>query len=509
MGTPEHSETACNREAFDMNRRKFCHNSLLVAAAAAIPMLPGCRRQAKTAADADTAIRGITLDGREIALEAVAVKELGENMLGPVILSGHPEYDAARMIWNGMHDKRPALIARCLTSQDVGHAVTFARERNLLLAVRGGGHSWPGNSICDAGMMIDLSQMRQVSVDPQAQRARAQGGALLSDLDSASLDRGLATTAGVVSHTGIGGFTLGGGFGNLNRKYGLAVDNLMSAEIVTADGKIRRISAQQEPDLFWAIRGGGGNFGVVTEFEYQLHPFDRNVLAGSIVWPLSAAKEVLEFYAEWSARLSDEMYAGPNLMTLPDGPSLVMSVLYNGNPATGEKELARLRKVGKPVQDAVKVQDYLATQTQSDGFFHQGIRSYAKNGMVKQWSQGLINAMVEANDPRILLGSHVAGGAVKRVGELDTAFPHRNIEVMMVIVAVWEDPNADEERIAAARAYYKAIEPFTGGYYDNIDFDRSATTSNYGPVYERLSKVKGQIDPGNQFRLNSNIEPTV
>jgi FAD/FMN-containing dehydrogenase len=359
-------------------------------------------------------------------------------------------------------------------------------------------------------MMIDLSQMRQVSVNAQRQRARAQGGALLSDLDTATLAQNLVTTAGVVSHTGVAGFTLGGGFGNLNRKFGLAVDNLVSAEIVTADGKVRRVSAEQEPDLFWAIRGGGGNFGVVTEFEFQLHPFNRQVLAGNVVWPLTAAKDVLDYYAEWSERLSDDMYAGPILLTPPDGPaSLVMSVLYNGNPATGEQEIARLRKIGKPVQDGVKVQDYMVTQTQSDGAFHHGVRSYAKNGMVKKWSKDLINAMIEANDPRVFLGTHVAGGAVKRVGELDTAFPHRNAEVMLVIVAAWEDPKQDEEHIAAARAYFKAIEPYTGGYYDNIDFDRSAAASNYGPAYERLSRIKGQVDPSNQFRLNSNIQPAV
>ncbi len=493
-----------------MKRRKFCRDSLLVAAGAAIPMLPGCGRQAKTAAEADTAIRGVTLDGREIQLEAAAVKELGGSLTGPVILSGDPQYDDARKIWNGMHDRRPALIARCLTSDDVGHAVTFARERDLLLAVRGGGHSWPGKSMCDGGMVIDLSQMYTATADPTTQRARVQGGALLLALDQAALEHGLITTAGVVSHTGVGGFTLGGGFGNLNRKYGLTIDNLVSAEIVTADGRVRRVSAEQEPDLFWAIRGGGGNFGVVTEFEYQLHPFDRNVLAGGIVWPIDQAKDVLEFYGEWSAGLSDEMYVGPTLMTPPDGsPVLVMSALYNGDPAKGEKELAPLRKIGKPVQDGVTTQDYVATQTQLDGLFHHGIRSYAKNGMVKAWSQGLIDAMLEANDPRIVLASHVAGGAVKRVGELDTAFPHRNVEVMLVIVGVWEDPALDEERIAAARAVHKAVEPFTGGYYDNIDYDRSQTTGNYGPAYARLAKIKGQYDPGNLFRLNSNIEPAV
>ncbi|UCF69570.1 MAG: FAD-binding oxidoreductase [Acidobacteriota bacterium] len=491
-----------------MDRREFCQKTLLAALGAAIPALPGCGRRVRTAADADTSIPGISLDGAELELEKAAIKELGESMTGPVILSGHPEYDAARRIWNGMHDKRPALIARCLTPEDVSQAVTFARERELLVAVRGGGHSWPGKSVCDDGLMIDLSQMNTVTADPQTRRARAQGGALLGALDTAALEHGLVTTAGVVSHTGVGGYTLGGGFGRLNRKYGLTIDNLTSAQIVTADGQIRRVSEEQEADLFWAIRGGGGNFGVVTEFEFQLHPFERRLLTGDIIWPIEQARDVLAFYGEWSARLSDEMYVGPALVTPPDGsPSLIMGVLYNGDPVAGEKELAPLRKIGKPVQDAVTMQDYMARQTKDDETFGHGIRSYAKSGMVKEWSQELIDAMLDAYDPRIFLGDHVAGGAVKRVGELDTAFPHRNAEFMLVIAAGWKDPAQDEELIAAARAYYHALEPFMGGYYDNIDFDGSKAAGNYGPAYARLSKIKGQFDPGNLFRLNSNIEP--
>jgi FAD/FMN-containing dehydrogenase len=491
-----------------MDRRNFCRTAVAASVAAAIPMLPGCERKAPVATEANTSIRGISLTGTEIELEKAAIKELGESMTGPVLLSGHPDYDGARTIWNGMHDKRPALIARCLNSEDVSNAVTFARERELLVAVRGGGHSWPGKSICDDGLMIDLSQMNAVTADAESQRARAQGGALLGQLDAATLPLGLVTTAGVVSHTGVGGYTLGGGFGRLNRKYGLTVDNVTGATIVTADGNIRHISASEEPDLFWAIRGGGGNFGVVTEFEYQLHPFDRNVLSGGIVWTADQARDVLEFYAEWSEGLSDEMYAGPTTATTPDGDRvIVMDVVYNGDPAAGEKELEPMRKIGKPMADGVVVQDYTVMQTNNDAAFGHGIRSYAKNGMVKQWSQGLIDTMLEADDPRVFVGNHVAGAAVKRVGELDTAFPHRNAEIMIVIAGGWMDPAQDEELIAASRAYYKALEPHLGGYYDNIDFDGNEAAGNYGPAYARLSKIKGQFDPGNLFRLNSNVEP--
>jgi FAD binding domain/Berberine and berberine like len=491
-----------------MDRRQFCRSTLAASVAAAIPMLPGCEKKAPVATEAKTSIRGISLDGNEIEIEKAALKELGESMTGPVILAGDPEYDTARKIWNGMHDKHPALIARCMSAEDVSQAVTFARERELLVAVRGGGHSWPGKSVCDDGLMIDLSQMHTVTADAEAMRAHAQGGALLNALDTASLEKGLVTTAGVVSHTGVGGFTLGGGFGRLNRKYGLAVDNLKGARIVTADGRIRHVSAEEEPDLFWGIRGGGGNFGVVTDFEYQLHAFDRNVLSGNIIWPIDQARDVLEFYAEWSAGLSDELYAGPVVATTPDGQRVLMiGAVYNGDPAVGEKELEAIRKLGKPLADEIKVQDYMVMQTGEDALVPHGIRSYAKNGTVKEWSQGLVDAILEIDDPRVFVDNHVMGGAVKRVGELDTAFPHRNAEIMILILGIWEDPAQDDDQIAAQRAAYAVLEPYMGGYYSNIDFDQAGVPANYGPAYGRLQEIKGRYDPMNLFRLNSNVEP--
>lgn len=493
-----------------MDRRQFCRTAVAASVAAAIPFLPGCERKPPVATEANTSIRGISLSGAEIELEKAAIKELGESMSGPVFLSGHPDYDSARTIWNGMHDKRPALIARCLNAEDVSNAVTFARERELLLAVRGGGHSWPGKSVCDDGLMIDLSQMNTVTTDAAARRAVAQGGALLNALDTSTLEHGLVTTAGVVSHTGVGGFTLGGGFGRLNRKYGLAIDNLLGAQLVTADGMIRRVSSNQETDLFWALRGGGGNFGVVTEFEFQLHPFERNIFSGGIVWPIEQARDVLEYYAEHAANLSDEMYIGPTLMTMPDGTGVIaMDVVYNGDPAVGEKELAPLRGIGTPIMDGVTMQDYMVMQTQNDVAFAHGVRSYAKNAMIKEWSQGLVDALLEAytGDPRIFITNHVAGGAAKRVGELDTAFPHRNAEIMLVIVSGWADPAQDEEALAATRAVYDKVDPFTGGYYTNIDTDGARAEGNYGPAYGRLQAIKTKFDPANQFRLNSNIVP--
>jgi FAD/FMN-containing dehydrogenase len=489
-----------------MDRREFCRSAVAVGVGAA---LAGCSRQPPPeAAQADTSIPAVSLDGASIELSRAAVTELGESLSGPVLLPGHPQYDAARKIWNGMHDKRPALIARCLDANDVSQAVSFARDNQLLLAVRGGGHSWPGKSVCDGGLMLDLSQMSSVAVDAGARRARAGGGTLINALDAATLKEGLVTTAGVVSHTGLGGLTLGGGYGRLNRSYGLTIDNLVGATIVTADGRVREIEGGSEPDLFWAIRGGGGNFGVVTEFVYQLHPIDRNVLSGTIAWPIEQARDVLEFYAEHASGYSRELYAGPNMANLPDlGNVIAMEVVYNGDPSQGEKELAALRALGKPLVDDIKVQDYMVMQTGEDASFAPGIRSYAKNGMVKVWSQGLVDALLDAFNPRLFLANHVAGGAVADVGETDTAFPHRNAEIMLVLVAGWMDPALDEQMIADTRALYNAVAPFTGGYYDNIEVDRDAATGNYGPAYARLARIKAEYDPGNLFRLNSNIEP--
>lgn len=490
-----------------INRRHFCSTTFAVGVAAAYPLISACARSARKG----PGIPAISVDGRAIQLERAAVSELAGSLVGRLLLSDHADYDGARAIWNGMHDKRPALIAQCKCTDDVRNAVTFAREHLLLVAVRGGGHSWPGKSVCDGGLMIDLSPMHEVAVDAQRRRASADGGALLHTLDGRSLEHGLITTAGVVSHTGVGGFTLGGGFGRLNRKYGLAIDNLVAADIVTADGKLRTVSEQQEPELFWAIRGGGGNFGVVTRFEYRLHPFDRNVLSGMIVWPIEQARPVLDFYSDWYHDLSDELYAGPALLTLPDGDSvLAIEVVYNGDPKAGEKELAQLRRIGKPVEDAVRVQDYLIMQTQEDATFRHGRRSYAKNGMVKDVTPAMVTAMVEAfrPDARAALYTHTAGGAVKRVDDLATAFPHRKAETMIIVGGVWDDPAADKDCIGLMREWFAALEPFTGGYYDNIEFERDdPEAGSYGPAYPRLTKIKAQYDPMNLFRLNNNIRP--
>ena len=496
-----------------MNRRRFCR-SALAAGAAALPASRafGALFQSLTQVTAD--VPAVKLNGAATTLTKAEVQELADSLSGVLLTRQDAGYDEARQIWNGMHQRRPALISRCANIQDVAHTVTFARENGCLLAVRGGGHSFPGKSQCEGGIMLDLSGMKAVEVDTVQRRARIGGGALLYELDKATQEHGLATTAGVVSHTGVGGLTLGGGFGRLNRKFGLTIDNLIAADMVTADGRIRHVSADEDADLFWGIRGGGGNFGVVSGFEFQLHPVGPKLLGGNVVWPMDQARGMLEFWAEWAAGgLSDDLYAAPFMTTTPDGVSLVgMDLLYAGDPAAGEKEMAPIRGFGKPMEDGVAMVDYLTTQTAIDDATPPGLRYYIKNGMIADYSQALVDTMIEVYQPipGIELFYHTAGGAVSRVAEDATAWPHRNAETMIGVIVGWDDPAKDKEIIGTIRAMWAEIEPLTGGYYANLrEETETRTVNNYGPSYERLTALKNTYDPGNLFRLNANIKPTV
>ncbi len=493
-----------------MKRRQFFQSVVATGVAAAFPF---GRVLAATQVTSD--IPAVTLSGGQTVLEKAAVREFGESLKGDLLANGDSGYDEARTIWNGMHDRYPALIARCADINDVRASVNFARERSLLLAVRGGGHSFPGKSVCAGGLMIDLSTINGVEVDTQRRRARVGGGALLHALDQATQAHGLATTTGVVSHTGVGGLTLGGGFGRLNRKFGLAIDNLISADMVTADGEIRRVSADENADLFWGIRGGGGNFGVVSDFEFMLHPVGPKMLGGNIVWPISQAREVLEFWAEYAPGLSDELYVAPFMVggVGPDGKGILgMETLYAGNPVAGEKELAPLRQIGKPIEDGVGMVEYMTTQTALDVLTAHGQRNYVTSGMVGSYTQGLVDALVESFRPLpgYTVISHVAGGAVARVGEDATAWPHRRAELMIGIVLSWTDASEDDGKIRVLKDWWSALEPHTGGYYNNLrEETERKTAANYGPAYPRLVELKNTYDPTNLFRLNANIRPTV
>jgi hypothetical protein len=494
-----------------MSRRLFCQSTAAAALAGTVPARVVLARGSRSIGAIPADVAAVTLDGEDITLEAAAVRELGESLDGSLLLEGDFGYDGSRAVWNAMHDRYPALIVRAANAHDVSKAVTFARERRLLTSVKGGGHSWPGRSVANKAMMIDLADIRGVEVDIERKRARAGGGAIIFDLDVATTRHGLATPTGVVSHTGLGGYTLGGGYGHLSRKFGVTVDNLVGAEIVTEDGQVRRVSADHDPDLFWAIRGGGGNFGVVTAFEYKLHEVDPVVLGGPILWPLDRARDVLELYAEQVTRFSDDMDCAPTMGPAPDGTPVVgLECAYFGDHERGMKELAPFLKLGSPIVNQVGPVPYLNLQTGLDGIFRPGVRSYAKSGMISEITPGLIDALVGSYDPSagVVVGGHSAGGAIGRVDPTATAWPHRDAILMLGAFTVWTDPAADDAFIKANRAQWAAIEPHTAGYYENIQSEVNGIPANYGPAYERLVAVKNEYDPMNLFRLNSNVKPT-
>jgi FAD/FMN-containing dehydrogenase len=452
------------------------------------------------------------------------IEELKRGFQGEVILPGDGAYDDARKIWNAMADKRPAVIARCATTPDVARAVSFARDNGLLLAARGGGHNIAGNAICDDGLVVDLSRMKAAQVDPGRRRATIEGGATLADLDAATQAHGLATPVGINSTTGIAGLTLGGGFGWLSRKYGMTVDNLESAEVVTAAGQVVRASATEHPDLFWALQGGGGNFGVVTRFEFRLHPVGPNVLSGLIVYSASEAKRVLQQYREFIAKAPDELNVwtvlrqAPPLPFLPEkvhGKEIIaLALIHAGDPKQGEALIPPLRQFGTVLGEHVGVQPYTAWQQAFDPLLTAGARNYWKSHNFATLQDGLFDAIVAAvgalPSPQCEIFIGALGGATMRPAPSATAYAHRDARFVMNVHGRWEDPADDKRGIAWARDFFRAAAPFaTGGVYVNFltadEGDR--VRAAYGPNYERLAQVKRKYDPGNLFRMNQNIEP--
>ena len=494
------------------SRRHFCQSAL---AATSVSMFPGALAFSQSARSSRTfpaEIGVVGLNGSDISVEGTAVKELAESLGGHLLINGDFGYHGARRIWNGMHDRYPAIIVRARSTADVANAVDFARERELLLAVKGGGHSWPGRSVANDALMIDLSALNDISVDPVARRARVGGGALLATVDLATLGHNLVTTTGIVSHTGVGGLTLGGGYGRLGRKFGLTIDNLISAELVTANGQTLRVSTEENHDLFWAIRGGGGNFGVVTKFEFALHDASPDMYGGVMSWPLDRASDVLDYYAEKSANFPNELFMAPGIATGPGGSAmLTMDICYCGSPADAERILAPLRAVARPAIDGARPASYLTMQTRMDGVARPGIRSYIKSGLVREFTPALIDTMLGSFEPGrgVIVNSFATGGKITEVSETATAWPHRNAHSMIATVSFWSDPDLDEARIGSTRSHWSELEPHMGGYYANIQADDIEVAGNYGPVYERLVSMKNAHDPLNLFRLNSNIKPTV
>jgi FAD/FMN-containing dehydrogenase len=493
-----------------MLRRTFCKTALAAAVAGAVEHSTAIAAE-EASSGAATDIVAVTGNGREVSISKAELNELSESLDGKLLLPGNERYESARRVWNGMIDKRPAMIAACASAGDVAGVVRFAAERDLLLAVKGGGHSYPGKSVCDEGVMIDLTPMHKVVIEAGRQRAYVGGGALLKHLDTASFEHGLATTTGIVSHTGVGGFTLGGGMGRTDRKFGLAIDNLLAAELVTADGRIRRLNRDEDADLFWAIRGGGGNFGVVTQFEFKLHPFDTTVLGGGIYYPFTQARDLLTFFAEYSADLPDEVNVEPTGFMTEEGQRIVsVSVTYAGDPREGERVLAPLRAFGRPLEDTIGLSSYAEMQTRADEYYAHGTLNYLKSGYFSEPGSAAIAAIVESYEGDMLpdLWFQHLGGATSRVDSLATAYFHRDAHSNFGISGVWRDPSESEKRIDAIRRIHAAIEPHMTGFYTNLNEDSERRTwGNYGPNYRRLAQIKFRYDPGNLFRLNANIQP--
>jgi hypothetical protein len=393
-------------------------------------------------------------------------------------------------------------------------AVTFARERELLLAVRGGGHSFPGYSTCDGGLVIDLSPMRSVTVHADTRTVQAAGGAWGAHVDAAAQKLALATTLGQISNTGVAGLTLGGGFGWLSRRFGLACDNLISVELVTADGKVRRVSEHDEPELFWAIRGGGGNFGVATSFEYRLHPLDPTVLGGHVDFPTAQVRDAIEFYAELITHAPRELSVDLSLSPNEDGtPGAQIYAVYSGDTKNAAKVLEPLQRFGKPIKNTIKQQSYLVVQTWFDPPPIDPTHWYLKGGFVREYSPGLIAVLAGEFRPDAHTSMYFqsANGAVADVPQTTTAFSHRAAIANMMLFGLWKDSSQDEPGRKAIHAMWSKLAPFTDGYYVNLhDTDVSAADKgsdrNYGPNFRRLATVKKQYDPINLFRLNANIK---
>jgi FAD/FMN-containing dehydrogenase len=488
--------------------------ALLQAAVGIAALWPARSLLAQAAAAAGGELAAKTLNGGATTLHAADIEALAAAIRGQLILPGQDGYDAARRVWNGMIDRRPALIARCAAPSDVIQAVNFAREHQLLTAVRCGGHSASGKSTCDGGIVIDLSPMQSVRVDPVAKLARVEGGSLLRHLDRETRAFGLVTTAGTVSHTGVGGLTLGGGLGRVGRRFGLACDNLRSVDVITAAGQLVTASETENADLFWGLRGGGGNFGIATSFEFQLHPMDPMVLAGMVAWPFAKARDVMRYYAEYSAKAPDELNADLFTFAAPDGTTMIGSELvWSADRATGERVLAPYRSFQSPAIDTVQVVPYTEVQMTDDVRAAHGTRDYRKSGFIVALDDRVIDALLEtlrAAPPGLVrLSFQQSGGAIGRRAVDATAFPNRDGQYWVSLASSFKDPSQDEARIAAVRAAWKPIEPLTHGFYVNsMTEDMYAKVdANYGPNYPRLAQLKRKYDPANQFRLNANVVP--
>jgi len=445
------------------------------------------------------------------------VQELGGRVSGAVLAPGDAGYDDARAVYNGLIDRRPAVIVRCRATGDIVAAVELARRAGLELSVRGGGHNVAGRAVADGGLMISLADMNGVTVDPERRTATAQGGATWADLNAAAGEHGLAVTGGLISTTGVGGYTLGGGLGWLMAKFGLAADNLEAVELVTADGEVLEVDRASHPDLFWALRGGGGNFGVAASLTFRLHPVET-ITGGLIAHPVDAAPQLLRFYRDAVADASDDLSVFAGLVHAPDGSGTKLSALvvfHTGDPETAERDLAPFRSFGSPVLTEVGPMPYPVMNTLLDEAYPHGALNY----WLSSFTQGLPDALIDTAVERFAaVPSPMTGilfehfhGAVTRIGQSETAVPHREQGWNLLIPSVWTDPADTEDNIGWTRETFAAFRPHfgTGRWLNYLGDDQAddAIRAAYGPNYDRLREVKRRYDPDNVFHLNHNIAP--
>ena len=493
-----------------MKRRDFCAAGVAALAAATVPY----RRAAAITSGAD--IPAVGLDGRQLTLKSADIEDLRAGLRGELITGDEPGYDVARRLWNPAFDRKPALIVRCVGAADVRRAVSFTAAHGLLTAVRGGGHSVSGQSGCDGGLVIDVSPMRAVEVDPLARVARVEAGALLGQIDRETLAFGLVTPVGTVADTGVAGLTLGGGVGRIGRRVGLTCDNLTAAELVTADGKWLRVSAAEHPDLLWALRGGGGNFGVVTSFTFRLHEVAPIMYGGLLTFPLTDARQLLHSFADLIAAAPDELYVDAAMGTAPQGVRwLGLSVCYCGPQADAERVVGPLRKLGKPLKDELAASPYATLQGSADLRGISPLGAYGKGGLVYGITPTLIDTMVEFTESAPSDGAEMwlqhQGGAIGRVKPEDTAYFNRGASHNVGVFTSWKMPPGDTAReIDWVRRAWAKIEPQTRGQYVNLaasDDRETRVHAAYGDNYPRLAALKKRYDPANRFRLNANIKP--
>lgn len=457
-------------------------------------------------------------------LDQITIQEFSQTLSQPLIMPFDAGYDEGRSVWNGMVDKRPAMISNCKNADDIKKCLNFAQHHDLLVSIKGGGHNVAGKAVCDGGLMINLSQMNTVIVDPVKRTVRVESGATIGELDRETQKFGLATPVGIVSKTGIAGLTLGGGNGYLARKHGLTIDNLLSVELVTAKGDLISANETENSDLFWALRGGGGNFGVVTAFEFKLHEIGPEIMAAQVFYPIEDAKQVLQFYRDFTSFAADELAAYALIVSIPSADpfpetfqgktAIALLVAYAGSLDGGKAALEPLENFGNPFLRVIMPMPYLALQTSFDQSAPHGIRNYWKAHYMDRLSDEaidvLINHTTHIPGPITVVGFEPFGGAITRIGESATAFPQRTASYILGIFSGWIEAEHDEKNINWTRELYNKMTPFvSGGVYSNyLDHDDSDKVSaSFGSNYSRLQEVKNKYDPNNFFKLNQNIKP--